>query len=115
MEYCKKIIKEVDCYGYKPSMYTNQETKLNSFIGGIFSLLIIIASIIGMNLLGRELWGKINLVTNTSNSFNANPSPITYKEDIDFFVGVRNPSTGALFADISIYRVEAILNSFNKL
>jgi hypothetical protein len=114
MDFSLTLIKSIDLYGYKPTLYINNTSKLSSLIGGVFSILLIILTIIGTILFGQEIWLKQKPTTNTSTSFNSNPRSINYLNESQFFIALRDQNKGgALYINEKIYKPEAFLLTFN--
>jgi hypothetical protein len=115
MDFSFNLIKRIDIYGYKPTLYVNNSTKLSSPIGGIFSIILILLTIVGTILFGQEIWLKHKPTTNTSTSFNSNPKSINCLNESQFFIALRDPTkNGILFINEKVYKLEAYLLTFNS-
>jgi hypothetical protein len=110
-----KLLLKSDLIGYKPCIFIEQNERLRTYTGGIFSIIWYLSILFCSFYFGQELWQKLKPITNSSSQFDEDPGSIDYSKDFEFFFSLTDvDNNNKYLIDNSIYRVIATLNHLEE-
>ena len=86
------IFKNIDIFGYIPSLSIKNQLFYQTFFGGLLTLLIVLLAIITLIFFSQELFHRNSPSVNLSMEALNHPQRLNYFDNFEFLIGIQNSS-----------------------
>ena len=69
METVKTLMRNIDRVGYSPKLFYGENTKFKTVLGGIFTILLVILTLLASVSFGQDIWKRANPTILINNNF----------------------------------------------